>query len=165
MPNNITSEFPKFIDDYPLGNDQLEDKPQEKIANDILDFFSKNPDKKRRVIGLDGEWGAGKSNIIEIIKKKAESNYYVFTFDAWGHQEDLTRRSFLEELVEDAIDNKKLSNNWTDKLEKDLATNIYTNTRDVPQLNKRAIIFLFILLGFNLIKDIITWILTKAELT
>lgn len=62
-----------------------------------------------RIIGLEGKWGSGKSNVVENIKKHLDGEgYHTFTYDAWGHQEDLQRRSILETLTNDLIENKVL---------------------------------------------------------
>lgn len=58
------------------------------------------------VIGLNGEWGSGKSSLLEFIKKEFESQThdeqfrnYLFDFNPWriSSQEDL-QRQFLQEL-------------------------------------------------------------------
>lgn len=54
---------------------------------------------EKRVIGLEGEWGSGKSNVAKIIQDELEVNYYTYIFDSWCNQEDLTRKSFLEQLI------------------------------------------------------------------
>lgn len=61
-----------------------------------------------KVIGLEGEWGSGKSNIIEILKNKLEDTHYIYIYDSWGHQEDSQRRAFLEEMTEELIENNLL---------------------------------------------------------
>jgi hypothetical protein len=55
------------------------------------------------VIGLVGPWGSGKSTVIhlveEILKTDKKHPTHVFVYDAWLHQNDPQRRSFLERLV------------------------------------------------------------------
>ena len=56
-------------------------------------------------IGLEGQWGAGKSTVINLAENELkespdeETNYCVFPFDLWEHQSDDFRRAFLEEFV------------------------------------------------------------------
>jgi hypothetical protein len=52
-------------------------------------------------MALEGSWGAGKSTIVNLVCEGlsgAERGVYVF--DAWAHQGDPLRRSFLEGLIE-----------------------------------------------------------------
>ncbi|WP_160291820.1 P-loop NTPase fold protein [Acidithrix ferrooxidans] len=63
-----------------------------------------------RVIGLEGTWGSGKSTIVTLLKHKLEdqskddtstisAEIRVAVFDAWAHQGDPLRRTFLESLL------------------------------------------------------------------
>ncbi len=57
-----------------------------------------------RIIGLEGEWGSGKSNVIQLLKKSLDKdNYHFFEYDAWGNQHDLPLRSILELLTKDLV--------------------------------------------------------------
>lgn len=63
------------------------------------------------IIGLNGCWGCGKSNVIELVKQnlrlsKNRANFVFFEYDLWGHRLDLTRKMFLEELIEFLCDEK-----------------------------------------------------------
>ncbi|MGE0077505.1 MAG: P-loop NTPase fold protein [Bacteroidales bacterium] len=148
----MNNSFPRFINDHPIGEDLFEGKSQDKIADSIISFIEDNDESKKRVIGIDGEWGSGKSNVIEIIKKKTKSKYHIFTFDTWGHQEDLTRRAFLEEFTDDLIRNKLLSENWAENLKERLATNRITITQNTPELNTRLVFLVLLILSTPLIK-------------
>lgn len=52
-------------------------------------------------IGLEGGWGSGKSTVINLLKEKYEKepNSLVILFDAWAHQGDPLRRTFLETII------------------------------------------------------------------
>lgn len=52
-------------------------------------------------IGLEGSWGTGKSTIVNLLQAKLadHSDTRVFVFDAWAHEGDPLRRSFLERLI------------------------------------------------------------------
>ena len=54
-----------FIKNQPLGEDLFSNKSQDKIASVISDKIIKEPDFK--IIGIDGEWGSGKSNLVKLI--------------------------------------------------------------------------------------------------
>ena len=122
MTNN---KYPQFISNLPCGDDYTEGKSQERlavaIAEHIISTDSKDENQLSRIIGLKGEWGTGKSNVIKILDKPNEElqkahnvlkqikdGYHIFEYDAWGHQEDLQRRSFLENLTRNLITEKIL---------------------------------------------------------
>lgn len=54
-------------------------------------------------IGLEGQWGAGKSTVIHLLKeefsKSSDKKTLFFTFDAWAHEGDPLRKVFLETLI------------------------------------------------------------------
>lgn len=116
---NILSKAPCNSD---LFEGQAHMKLAEVIANEI------ETDKKCTILGIDGGWGAGKSNLVGMIEKyltnetahpELKGKYYFFTYDAWGHQNDLPRRSILEELTSfltvdnDVLNDKNGKNVWT----------------------------------------------------
>lgn len=111
-------ELPKFISNIPFGVDKLEGKSANRVADAIKSHIElyKKEDKIPKIIGLDGIWGAGKSNIISILKNKLGNNYFLFEYDAWGYQEDLQRRSFLESLTTRLLDEKILEGDTTIKI-------------------------------------------------
>ena len=55
----ITKEsYPRFIIDKPEGTDRFEGQSQNRIAENIVQFFTENNDISRKVIGIEGEWGS-----------------------------------------------------------------------------------------------------------
>ncbi len=52
-------------------------------------------------VGLEGEWGSGKSTVVELLRRKlmSDPNTFVFYIDAWEHEGDHLRRVFLESLI------------------------------------------------------------------
>lgn len=54
-----------------------------------------------KAFALLGGWGSGKSTVIRLFQKEVEHNpdIRVFVFDAWYHEGDPLRRSFLERLA------------------------------------------------------------------
>ena len=159
MANN--EQFPRFIPDKPTGDDVFEGKSQSHLANSICKYILSNDSNASsekwqmpRIIGLEGKWGSGKSNVVENIKKHLNGEgYHTFTYDAWGHQEDLQRRSILETLTNDLIENEvlegkveiKLRNGksnkaeWKDQLSLLLSNKTTTITKSQPQLSGSAI--------------------------
>lgn len=60
----IKIKYPLFISDKPEGKDLFEGKSQSIIADNIVQFITENDDNSRKVIGIEGEWGSGKSNTL-----------------------------------------------------------------------------------------------------
>lgn len=122
----------KFLSNGPVGEDLFEGKSQEKIADTLCDILKR---KDFQIIGIDGGWGTGKSNLVSIIEKKLKSlKYHFFIYDVWGHQEDEQRRAILEELTEFiakedrniVVDKSKWKENLSDLLSKSKTTRIIT---------------------------------------
>jgi len=160
------NNYPRFISSKPCGIDKFGGKSQERLTDAIVKHIIStdenykaltDEDKKKslpRIIGLEGSWGVGKSNVIKQIKEKLEKTYYLFEYDAWGHQEDLQRRSFLELLTSKLIDKKILTGNtqvqvkggesktvtWEDKLQYLLARKTKTETEKYPQISKSMVV-------------------------
>lgn len=148
-----------FIGNIPLGKDLLKNQSQEKTADVITEHIIGN--EKFKIIGIDGTWGSGKSNLVQIIEKKLDNRHKFFIYDVWGHQEDEQRKAILVELTEfiksdknDLVSNKK---NWENKLTNLLANRKQTKTINQPYL---SIGFIFALLSIiyvplvNVFKDV-----------
>lgn len=140
----------KFLSDKPEGIDSFQSQAHTKIANVIADIIKKDEIK---LIGLEGEWGSGKSNIVKLLENKlSEEKYIFYTYDAWGHQEDLQRRSFLENLTE-LMKNKFSEEDWENKLKNLLSKKTEVEEKEVPRLNKELILAIFILYFNNKITN------------
>ena len=154
--------YPHFIVDKPLGEDFFEGQSQTKLAKNISDYIL-SADKEEaekddhtcipRIIGIEGSWGAGKSNVVRKVENQLPQSYYTFTYDSWGHQEDLQRRSILETLVNKLINDKVLhgevsikmrngkshTDKWYNQLALLLSNKTTTTTRSIPKLSGPAI--------------------------
>lgn len=155
------NNYPKYIDNKPIGEDHFEGKSHERIATSIAEHI-KDKNNSLRVLGIEGEWGSGKSNIIELLRKKLKDTHHIYIYDAWGHQEDSQRRAFLEELTEDLIDNnsnllsdktkyKDLSGTeknitWKEKIKFLLARKRETTKKTIPKLSVGIIIIGIVLI-------------------
>lgn len=56
------------------------------------------------VVGLEGEWGSGKSTVVQLMREQLDQlspDTRVVVFDAWAHQGDPLRRTFLETIIAD----------------------------------------------------------------
>ena len=106
-----------------MGEDCFEGQSQEKLAHAVCNYvrlMDAKPDGNAkfegeagdalpRIIGLEGSWGSGKSNVVNMIGRELSGQgYYTFTYDAWGHQEDLQRRSILETLTGELVSSNVL---------------------------------------------------------
>ncbi|MFX4239913.1 P-loop NTPase fold protein [Aliarcobacter butzleri] len=143
----------QYISNKPIGKDFFTGQSHEKIANSIAEHII-DETNSMKVIGLEGEWGSGKSNIIEIIKNKLKTTHYIYIYDSWGHQEDSQRRAFLEEMTEELeekdllekntkyknINGKILNISWQEKIKYLLARKKETNKKTVPKLSIGLII-------------------------
>lgn len=145
--------YPRFLDNAPCGEDLFEGKSQQKIAANICNVIKTN--KSCNIIGIDGSWGAGKSNLVGLLDKTlSPDGYHFFIYDSWGHQEDLQRRSFLEELTEDLTEKEIVPKVWVSKLDKLLAKAKRTESKKVPKLSIGIIIAALAILITPLFKSI-----------
>ncbi len=88
----------KFLEDIPTIKDEF--GSHERIVDSIYEIIKK--EKGGKAIALIGEWGSGKSSIVEMLKKKIEEKndeIGVFIFDSWEHEGDALRRAFINELI------------------------------------------------------------------
>ena len=133
-------KYPRLISNRPCNKDLFEGNAHDKLAKAIADVISS--DEKPSMIGIDGGWGSGKSNLVGMVtqslKEHTDKQYHFFTYDAWGHQGDLPRRSILEELTTRLTKDKSPAlegEYWDNKLNDLLARKKHTQTKVVPRLN------------------------------
>ena len=111
MTNTEEQEI-KFIPDSEADVDAFGVHTQ--TATALSSIIATNINNTLRTIGLLGDWGSGKSTVIkftqERLQKEQKDKFFFFTFDAWLHQGDAPRRSFLESII-----NKGCSEGLLDK--------------------------------------------------
>src|SRR4030095_14227195 len=58
-----------------------------------------------KAIGIEGSWGSGKTTVIELLRRRMmkDKGCAFFVFDAWAHEGDPLRRTFLESLIDHFI--------------------------------------------------------------
>ena len=105
-----------------------------------------------KTIGLVGTWGSGKSTIISLLKNAIQSDPNInndikfISFDAWAHEGDPLRRSFLERLTLELKDWIQSDAKWdTDKLKELKRQKRISKSSKFPELTWWGI---FILLSF-----------------
>jgi len=87
--------------------DLFKNKTHENVAEAIHRLLNSNKGQGQ-TIGLEGDWGSGKSTVISLLKGKLPADdFKYFYFDAWAHEGDPLRRVFLESLI-DVIGDEKL---------------------------------------------------------
>jgi hypothetical protein len=167
------TKYPQYLINKPIGEDHFEGKSHDRIASSIAEHISSKINTLK-VMGIEGEWGSGKSNIIELLREKLKDTHHIYIYDAWGHQEDSQRRAFLEELTEDLIENNSslLSNKtkykdlsgkeknitWSEKIKLLLARKRETSKKTIPKISASIILIgLIIILTpiFALMSDFI----------
>jgi hypothetical protein len=147
MANNMTEtiRYPHFIQSKPCGIDKFEGQSHKRltdaIANHILSTDTATDINLSRIIGLEGGWGVGKTNIIKQLDEVLKDKYYLFEYDAWGHQEDLQRRSFLELLTAELINEADIleKKKWGDKLKDLLAKKVTRVNKAQPKFDGGAL--------------------------
>jgi len=89
-PTRLLSDLP--ADDDAFGS-------HKRVAQAIVNLIKEEEGGK--TIALIGAWGSGKSTVVNFLKNELQDfrDTAVFVFDAWAHEGDPLRRSFLERLV------------------------------------------------------------------
>jgi hypothetical protein len=168
--SQVMNAYPRYLSNCPEGVDLFEGKSQDRLADAIAMHITETDKVEKsifaRLIGLEGKWGSGKSNVIKILENRLKESYTFFCFDAWGNQEDLQRRSILELLTRDLMEKGKLTGKtkmrvlsqkcegklvdvectWDEKLESLLSRKSYTKDITVPSLNNATKWFVLVLL-------------------
>lgn len=180
-------EYPRFIPDRPVGDDLFKGQSQTHLATRICEYIESNDLKNStdetlmpRIIGIEGRWGAGKSNVVRKIERNLiEKGYYTFTYDAWGHQEDLQRRSILETLTNKLLDENILNGEvsikmrngklhkakWEDQLSLLLSNKTTTITKSQPQLSTSAIWGIILIGMFTVLRLIVGQLIDNKEIS
>lgn len=158
----------KFLSNAPSGEDLFEGKSQESIANVIVDELENNASQEHRgkcqkMIGIEGCWGSGKSNLIKIVERKitekGSKKFHFFLYDVWGHQEDLQRKAILNELVDFLIKGNVVTNsddendpyNWKERAKKITGILTERKTKNIPKVSTGILLCVLILLSVPVI--------------
>ena len=86
----------KYLEKHAELKDVKLDDGQKQIVEQLEGFVE---DSSMNVVGLEGEWGSGKSTILKALKEQNKEKYYCYEYDLWAHQEDNLRYSFLRGLL------------------------------------------------------------------
>ena len=139
------------ISKAPCGEDLFAGQTHKKTAEQITQKILSS--ETSLMIGIDGGWGSGKSNLIQMIEKRVqeqEAKAIFFTYDAWGHQNDMPRRAMLEELTRrithspDALTDKKKKKYWKKRLKALMSHKRESSTKTIPKISTGVLIFALI---------------------
>jgi len=139
MTKPVKFQFDKTADTDAFG-------PHLRIAQAIANVIATQ--SGGRCIAIEGTWGSGKSTIVKLLRDKLleldSTRYSIFTFDAWAHEGDPLRRSFLESLYLHFSSNGWLSHGeWVRRLEELSGRLKRTTTKSTPLLTILGKLLLF----------------------
>lgn len=131
-----------------------------KVANILYDQIQRSD--RGRAVGLLGDWGSGKSTVINLLRNEfcsrsdKTSKGYIFVYDAWAHEGDQLRRSFLSDLVDffGPSGIKKLNDKQTKKLQNRIwkeEEHTISFSRPMLGLQSAWVLFLLLLVPIGLV--------------
>ncbi len=99
-----------LLSDEPASKDEFGSQSHQRLANALANLI--RTEKGGKSIALEGSWGSGKSTVIKLLTDQfsEDSDTVILTFDAWAHQGDPLRRTFLETLID-----KLKGKQWVDE--------------------------------------------------
>lgn len=167
MTNDTVNTYPQYLPDKPIGIDKFDGGSQESLSKAIVKHILARDNEAQnsilpRIIGIEGSWGSGKSNVVKLVQKQLKGEkYHFFEYDAWGNQEDLQRRSLLEQLTDNLITEKILIGDttikvkgggtqivdWNKKLKLLLARKVETTIESYPRISDGMIVSGLTILG------------------
>lgn len=164
-------KYPHLLSNHTCGEDLFEGKSHELIAKRIVQTIAE--DASVHAIGLDGDWGSGKSNVIEQVRKLSNPQRdLIFVYDAWAYQTDPQKRSILETIIEflakQTFSGKNIfkGEEWDEKKKNLLAKRVETDVVETPRWGIGIIIAVLLIVLTPLFEyvagDIIDGVLWKC---
>ena len=126
------------VDDAPASEDVFGSHAP--IAAAVRELITTEPGG--RTIGLEGGWGSGKSTVVRLLNDRLDgSGAHVVVFDAWAHEGDPLRRSFLETLIKSVSAKGWIGEqSWAERSENLARRRRVEHTRPVSRIERPAII-------------------------
>jgi len=135
----------RLISDLPAEEDAF--GPHDRLATAIAELV--RSEDGGRTIALEGGWGSGKSTVVNLFKQKLDPHpdVTVWVFDAWAHEGDPLRRTFLERLIIHLSESGWVEKDKWDRRREELARRRkVTHTKDAPQFTTLARVLSLLLL-------------------
>lgn len=136
-----------LVFDEPESDDEF--GPHQRIADALAALISGG--EKSIAVGVEGAWGSGKTTVVNLLRKAVgdRGDYALITFDAWAHEGDPLRRTFLETVVEQLKEKQQAGGAWIDAAEWEKRLDVISQRRkveenkNVPKLSRwdKALIF------------------------
>jgi energy-coupling factor transporter ATP-binding protein EcfA2 len=156
LVNEPSSRPTRFLPDLPADEDAL--GPHRRIADTVKHVVLHDPGG--HVIGLTGSYGSGKSTVVTLLQASlaGQEKASVWVFDAWAHEGDPLRRSFLESLINHfLVDSWVGEKKWKRRLEELTHRYRRTNTENTYEITSFAIALAIALLlaptGYALLRE------------
>ena len=123
MEKNDQNQQTKLLSDAPAEDDAFEGG-HDRVAGALAELIQEEDGGK--AIALKGPFGSGKSTVVRLLENELEEvdkeeneDTRIFTYDAWEHQGDPLRRSFIESLVEFLQEEEWADDDeWEDEIER-----------------------------------------------
>ena len=140
-----------YLEKHAEKKDVKLDDGQAKIVEQLNELID---DPSMNVIGLEGEWGSGKSTILKNLTKKFNKDVYSYEYDLWTHQEDNLRYSFSRGLLEDFYKKEIVQLENYKKYKKDVDELIRCRESDGPTINYKMAGVIFAMLFLSIFSNI-----------
>lgn len=154
--------YPNYLSNTPDGIDRLKGESHTNIATEVSNIIkNQSSNIQRQVIGLEGNWGSGKSNIVKKIENDLDDKkFFHFVFDTWGHQEDLNRRAILEEIIDflEIKDDSIINFEWTRKKKQLTGKTINSEKSSFPEIKIFWVLFISSFLAYSFLNIIYPYI-------
>jgi len=132
-----------LLDDIPAPEDAFASDgapgPHQRVADAIVELITSPDEHGGKMIGLEGGWGSGKSTVVRFMRDRlAENDHYtVIPFDAWAHEGDPLRRTYLETVIRHLQECQWIAQKPWDKKKKEIANRRrVTRTKTIPKTTK-----------------------------
>jgi len=136
MPQNKIT----LLNECVAQEDSYKNRTHQKITDTLHHIIES--DNKAITIGLEGEWGTGKSTVINLLEKKinngSDDKTLFFKFDAWSHDGDPLRITFLEKLIRQ-IKNELIADGANEKTHEKLDELLIKATGKVKKITNTSV--------------------------
>lgn len=142
MLKNFLEDGNYFIKDEVVINRKQDEFNHEDIAKNLKNIIDKN--KVPFSIAITGEWGLGKSSVLELLKdicknSQNSDNYRFCDINAWKYEKEAIRKSLLKNIYLE-LDGKKTSK-WDELIDAIRNTTQNESEKHLPVLEKISQIF------------------------